>query len=98
MLRITKLRQQGRAESFESPIVELEILLKDHSYLTNFASVISPVIGRIRRYPVDSEKWGSFFPDRKTLADTIPDRKEWASAELRWENHNWRLQFVSEEL
>ncbi len=40
MLRITILRQQERAESFESPIVELEILLKDNSFLTIYASVI----------------------------------------------------------
>ncbi len=26
--------------------------------------------------------WGSFFSDRNTLADTIPDKKEWVSAEL----------------
>ncbi|MCP3664758.1 MAG: hypothetical protein GY696_20070, partial [Gammaproteobacteria bacterium] len=72
MLRITKLRQLERAESFESPIVELEVRLKDNSYLTVFANVISPVIGRIRRYPVASVKWGSLFPTHKALADTIP--------------------------
>ncbi len=82
MLRNTKLSQQERAESFESPIVELEVLLKDNSFLTIYASVISPVIGRIRRYPIDSGKWGSFFPDHNTLADWIPENKEWASAEL----------------
>ncbi len=82
MLRIMKLRQQDRAESFESSVIELETLLRDDSFLMIYASVISPVIGRIRRYPVDMGKWGSFFPKKITLADWIPESKEWASAEL----------------
>ncbi len=55
-------------------------MLKDNSFLTIYASVISPVIGRIRRYPFDSVV--GFFPDHNTLADWIPDNKEWVSAEL----------------
>ncbi|MCP3668542.1 MAG: hypothetical protein GY696_39685, partial [Gammaproteobacteria bacterium] len=82
MLSITKLHQQNRAMTFESPVVELEIKLKDDSYMKIVASVISPVVGRIRRFPVDMEKWGSFFPQGNTMADSIPDSKEWATAEL----------------
>ncbi len=108
-LRITKLRQQDRAESLESPVVELAILPKDNSFLTIYASVISPVIGRIRRYPVDLGKWGSFSPHENTLTYWIPESKEWASAELLiggdyyedivldGEKPNWRHQFVSEK-
>ncbi len=47
------------------------------------ANVLSPVVGHIRRYPVDMKKWGSYFPKgKKTLADTMPESKEWVTAEL----------------
>ncbi len=82
MLSIETLHQKNRAMTFESPVVEFEIKLKDDSYLKIVASVISPVVGRIRRFPVDMEKWGSFFPHDNTMADSIPDSKEWATAEL----------------
>ncbi len=82
ILSIHKLNQKKRPEDTKSPVVAVEVKLKDNSFLKIFANVLSPVVGHIRRYPVDMEKWGSFFPPKNTLADTIPDSKEWVTAEL----------------
>ncbi|MCP3664513.1 MAG: hypothetical protein GY696_18825 [Gammaproteobacteria bacterium] len=72
ILSIHKLNQKKRPEDTESPVVAVELKLKDNSYLKIFANVLSPVVGHIRRYPVDMKKWGSFFPPKHTLADSIP--------------------------
>ncbi|MCP3668660.1 MAG: hypothetical protein GY696_40295, partial [Gammaproteobacteria bacterium] len=83
ILSIHKLNQKKRPEDTESPVVAIELKLRNNSYLKIFANVLSPVVGHIRRYPVDMKKWGSFFPtDEKELADTVPEDKEWVTAEL----------------
>ncbi len=63
MLSITKLHQQDKAMTFEFPIVELEIKLKDNSYLKIVASLICPVVGRIRSFPFG--KMGLLLPSKK---------------------------------
>ncbi len=87
MLSIQKVHQQSKALNFESPIVELEIKLKDDTYMKIYASVINPVVGRFRRFPVDMKKWGSFFPQgtnlrEKELSDALPVQREWCSADI----------------
>ncbi len=82
MLSIQKVHQQSKALGFESPIVELEIKLRDDSYMKIYASVINPVVGKFRRFPVDKEKWGSFFPEGKYLSDTLPVQREWCTADI----------------
>ncbi len=46
VLLINKQRQAGKPEKFDSPVAEIDILLRDGSYKKIYASVITPVVSR----------------------------------------------------
>ncbi len=47
VLSIHKLNQKKHPEDIESPVVAVELMLKNHSSLRIFANVLSPVVGHI---------------------------------------------------
>ena len=81
-LAIHKLHQHKKPDVIESPVVEVEIQLKDKSFLKIQANVISPIVCRVPRYPLNLSKWGKFLPPMAELADDLPHQKNFNTVDL----------------
>ena len=81
-LAIHKLRQNKRPGTIISPIVELDICLRNRKTLRIRANVLSPVVCKVPRSPLDLHKWGKFLPPLHELADVLPAQKDFCPIDL----------------